>query len=512
MVARMESRKQAFGPFTLDPARGLVRDGAAVALGQRALALLAALVEADGRAVSKAELMERAWPGLIVEEGNLTVQIAALRKALGPAPDGGDWIATVPRLGYRLPRPEPVTEAALPERPALAVLPFHNLGGDPEQDWFADGVVAEIIGALARFRSFAVVSRVSSFAYKGRAMDVRQAARELDVRYVMEGSVRRAGGRLRISAQLVDGETGAHIWADQFDGVVEDVFDFQDRITETVATKVAPAIGSAELARSRRERPGSIAAYDIYLKAHAHISAESQEDNTIAHRLLGDALTIEPDNPLILAHAAWVIEHRNAMGWPSAEPDDPQRCVDFARRALKSATGDTRVSTLCGMALLQTGKEYDWGLEVVRAAAAANPNDMLAVSAAGIATMHCGDLDDAAGLLRRAIRLCGRGLDARLGLTGMAHLECIRGNHEEALGWATRSLAVNAHFDPTYWMLIAANAHLGRLAEARRILEDYRQTSPGVTLARIRAGQPARYPERIEPVLAGLRLAGLPEG
>lgn len=512
MVARMESSRHAFGPFVLDPARGLLRDGEPVALGQRALALLAALVEAGGEAVSKTELMERAWPGVIVEEGNLTVQVAALRKALGTAPHGGDWIATVPRLGYRLPRPEPVAEAALPERPALAVLPFQNLGGDPAQDWFADGVVTEIIGALARFRSFAVVSRFSSFVYKGRAVDVRQAARELDVRYVMEGSVRRAGDRLRISAQLVDGESGAHIWADQFDGGVEDVFDFQDSITETVATMVAPAIGSAELERSRRERPGSLAAYDIYLKAQAHISAETQDDNATAHRLLAEALAIEPDNPLILAHAAWVLEHRNAMGWPPAGTDDTERCVAFARRALSHATGDPRVTTLCGMALLQTGKQYDWGLEVVRAAAAANPNDALAVSAAGIATMHCGDLDEAAERLQRAVRLCANGIAARLPLTGMAHLENIRGNHQQALGWATRSLAVNPHFDPTYWNLIAANALLGRMEEARRLLGEYRRIAPGVTLASIRAGQPAKHPERIEPVLDGLRLAGMAEG
>ena len=507
----MESRTPAFGPFVFDPARGLLRDGTAVPLGQRALSLIAALVEADGQPVSKADLREKAWPGTIVEEANLTVQVAALRKALGTAPDGSEWIVTVPRLGYRLPRRLPMPDAGLPDRPALAVLPFDNPGGNAQQDWLADGVSTEIIGALARFHSFATVSRVSSFAYKGRALDVRQVARELGVRYVLEGSVRRAGDRLRILAQLVDGETGAHIWAEQFDGSATDVFDFQDRIPEAVATTVAPVIGSAELQRSRRERPGSLAAYDIYLRAHAHISAESQQDNTIAHRLLEEALAIEQDNPLILAHAAWVLEHRNAMGWPSIEPDDAERCVAHARRALGHGTGDPRVNTLCGMALLQTGKQYDWGLEVVRVAAAANPNDALAVSAAGIATMHCGDLDDALPLLHRAIRLCGAGVAARLPLTAMAHLENVRGNHGEALGWATRSLAVNASFDPTYWSLIAANAHLGRLDEARRALDDLRQLAPGVTIARIRAGQPAKHPERIEPVLEGLRIAGMAE-
>ena len=371
--------------------------------------------------------------------------------------------------------------------------------------------MAEIVGALARFRSIRVVSRSSSFVYKDRPVDVREAARELDARYILEGSVRRAGGRLRISAQLVDGTSGAHLWAEQFDGQAADVFDFQDRITEGVATRVMPVIGGAELERSRRERPGSLAAYDIYLKALAHISRESQEDYAAADGLLAEALALEPDDPLILAHAAWVLEHRNTMGWPSARQGDREACVALVRRALRHATGDPRVTTLCGMALIQTAKEYDWGLEVVRAAAAANPNDALAVSAAGIAILHCGDLDEAAAMLGRALRLCGNGIAARLPLTGMAHLENVRGNFEDALGWAARSLAVNPDFDATHWSLIAANAHLGRMEEARRRLADYTRISPGVTVASIRAGQPARIPGRIEPVLDGLRRAGMRE-
>ena len=220
--------------------------------------------------------MDAAWPGTAVEESNLSVQIASLRKLLGPSPDGGEWIATIPRVGYRfVAEPEAAvpaqTQAARSEPviPSLAVLPFQNLSGDPEQDYFADGVVEDIITALSRFKSFAVIARNSRFVYKGRAVDVRQVAKELGVRYVLEGSVRRAGDRLRITAQLVDGVTGAHLWADKFDGAVEDVFDFQDRITESVATVVEPHIQTAEIERSRRERPRSIAAYDIYLQGAA---------------------------------------------------------------------------------------------------------------------------------------------------------------------------------------------------------------------------------------------------
>jgi TolB-like protein len=308
----------AFGPFLLDAARGtLSRDGAPVPLGQRALAVLAALAEAAGRTVAKEELLARAWPGAIVEEGNLTVQIAALRKAMG---EGQGWILTVPRVGYRLAAPAPAPGPAV--IPSLAVLPFANLGADPEQEWFSDGVVDDIVTALSRFRSFAVVARTSSFAYKGRATDVRQVARELGVRYVLEGSVRRAGDTLRISAQLVDGGTGAHLWAERFDGSLDEVFDFQDRITADVAFIVEPQIQMAEIERSRRERPGSIAAYDACLQAIPMINKQTVKENAAAYALLTRALAQEPNNPLLLSHAAWALGHRSAMGWPPIGPND----------------------------------------------------------------------------------------------------------------------------------------------------------------------------------------------
>ena len=262
----------AFGPFILDLVRGeLRRDGEFVSVGQRGIALLSALLRADGKPVSKAELMEQVWPGMIVEEGNLTVQIAALRKLLGTSPGGHDWITTVPRIGYRLLRMEaPMAVKAEPAvLPSLAALPFQNLSGDPEQEYFADGVVEDIITALSRFKSFAVIARNSSFIYKGRSVDVRQVASELGVRYVLEGSVRRAGERLRISAQLIDGSTGAQLWAQNFDGERGEVFDFQERITESVASVAEPQIQKAELEHARTGRKGIVAAYDLFLQARA---------------------------------------------------------------------------------------------------------------------------------------------------------------------------------------------------------------------------------------------------
>ena len=237
----MADGKLAFGPFMLDAARGaLLRDGAPVALGQRALAVLAALGETPGRTVAKEDLLARAWPGTIVEEGNLTVQIAALRKALGPGPDGRDWIVTVPRVGYRLVRDDGSAPAdAGTEPPGLAVLPFQVQGGATGDAYFADGVTEDIITALGRFRSVTVLAAVS-LALRDRP--AHEVAQELGARYVLRGSLRRAGERLRITAELVDAVAGTHLWAQTFEGTAGDVFEFQDRITESVATAIEPQI------------------------------------------------------------------------------------------------------------------------------------------------------------------------------------------------------------------------------------------------------------------------------
>ncbi len=502
------------GPFVIDPARGLVtHDGKPVAVGQRAMALLLALIAAEGKPVAKADLMEAGWPGLAVEEGNLTVQIAALRKALGPGPQGQDWIVTVPRVGYRLMTTSPSAAVGVSAtRPVVAVLPFQNLSGDADAEYFADGIVADIITALSRFRSLAVLSRNSSFAYRGRTIDTRTIAHDLGAGYLLEGSVRRSGDRLRITAQLVEGDGGVTLWTNRFDGDLSEIFDFQDRITESVATLVAPAIEASELVHSRQQRPESAATYDLFLRARAYIDDELVEGNAKGYALLTDALRREPDNALILAHAAWALEHRTAMGWPPIGPDDHEKCVEHARNGIRLANGNPRVMAHCAVALVQTGKDYDGGMAVIEQAAAANPNDLYVLTAAGVLTMHCGDLDRAMDYFDRALRLGGHEPHSRFALTGIAHVQILRGNFDAALDFAARSLAINDRFDASYWMLIAANAHLGRMEEAHVWREALLTIAPGITIARILRGQPAKYPERFAAILNGLRLAHLPEG
>ena len=508
------SELHSLGPFHLDLARGaLLRDGQALPVGQRGVALFAALAAARGKAVEKAVLMEAAWPGLAVEEGNLTVQIAGLRKALGVAANGQDWIVTVPRVGYRLVLPVAAPAEFDPaSRPTLAVQPFENLSGDADSDYFADGVVADIITALSRFHRLAVVSRNSSFAYKGRVVDTRTIARELAATYLLEGSVRRAGNRLRITAQLVDGSLGTTLWTERFDGDTAEIFDFQDRITESVATLVAPAIEATELVQSRQRRPESITTYDILLRAKAFIDDETESGNRAAHGLLAEALGHEPDNGQILGHIVWALEHRCAMGWQPIGHDDVERCSEYARRGIRNAGGDSRVLAQCALGLIQPGRDYDGGMAVIEQAALHNPNDLYVLTAAGTITLHCGELDQALQFYHRALRLGQTDPVGRFALTGIAHAQIVRGNFTEALDFAARSLAINDRFDATYWMLIAANAHLGRIEQAQAFLRQLLALVPDITLSRIRAGQPARFPERIGGILDGLRLAGLPEG
>lgn len=408
--------------------------------------------------------------------------------------------------------PAATTGSPAPARdalPSLAVLPFQNMSGDVEQDYFADGVVEDLITALSRFRTFAVIARNSSFAYKGRAIDVRQVARELGVRYVLEGSVRRAGNRLRITAQLVEGTTGTHLWASKFDADVADIFDVQDQVTESVVAVVQPQIQRAELDRSRRKRPERLDAYDLYLQALERTNRESPEENAAGLGLLERAIELEPGYATALALAAVGYQHRVSMGLPAVSSDDAERSLELERRALDSAPDDPSVLARCGMVRHTTGRDYDQGLLMFLHALEANPNDATIVWGAGVAHLKGGSLEEAVALFKRAVRLSP--IDAFIGLTGIAHVQMALGNYEDALDFARRSLAQNPNYPATHWMLIAGNAHLGRLDEAKRALKVLQKLVPDISLARISRGQHAKDPQRTEVLIEGMRLAGMPE-
>ena len=295
-----------FGSFTLDLQRGsLLRNGSPVAVSSKGVLLLQALVNAAGAPVGKAQLMEAAWPGLAVEESNLSVQIAALRKLLGPQPDGRGWIATIPRVGYRFigevqvdrndasKRRDASDSLAASGRSSIAVLPLSNLSGDKEQEYLADGLTEDIITALTRFRWFRVIGRNSSFVFKGRLVDSKQVAAELGVQYVLEGSVRRSGGHARISIQLVDAASARQIWAERYEMELAEIFAVQDAIAERVVGAIEPELLRTESLPTGPRHSGNVSAWDLVRQGTWHFHHVGRETHFTARDLFRQACELE---------------------------------------------------------------------------------------------------------------------------------------------------------------------------------------------------------------------------
>lgn len=499
-----------FGPFTLTGG-SLRRDGKPVTVGQRALALLDALAAADGP-VDKATLIQAAWPDAIVEEGNLTVQIAGLRKALGTRPDGQEWIVTVPRVGYRLVRNVAPMAAERTDRvPSIAVLPFQNMSSDPEQDYFADGVVEDIITALSRFDSILVTARNSSFVFKGRAVDIRDVAKHLCVRYVLEGSVRRSHNSLRITAQLIDGETGEHLWAEHFDGPLEDVFAMQDKITAGVVALVEPLIQRAEIERTRLKSPTSLGSYDLYLQAMSLALSTEPGANERAAALIERSLAIDPDFPPALAVGASIELARFDRQQAGASEEARRRGLDYAHRALRAEGIDATTRAVAALGVIILGLEYDAGMAALRRAVAENPNSSRVLGYAGVGATRASELEEAERYVTRAIELNPTDFGGQWQYTGMAHIRLSQRRFDDAVAWANKAMALSSSNPITIWFMTAALAHLGRRDEAVHWRKRLEEVLPSCTLATIRVGQSMRNPEHLEVIIDGLRLAGVRE-
>jgi adenylate cyclase len=545
----------ALGPFRLDTQNDLLLRGSEpAALGRRAIALLRALVERPGALVSKDAMIEAAWPGQAVEESNLTVQIAALRRVLGEAPGGDRWIETMPRRGYRFigpvvteveeglmapPRvdaardakagdgqvvlvaatgqPEPAAPGAaiaiaeavpqavplppMPDKPSIAVLPFQNMSGDPQQEYFTDGMVEDIITTLSRIRWLFVLARNSSFTYKGQAVDVKQVGRELGVRYVLEGSVRKAGGRVRITAQLIDAVTGAHLWADRFDGSLEDVFELQDKVASSVAGVIEPALQAAETARSAGRPTADLTAYDLYLRAYAMVLSSTRQAPE-ALRLLEQAIVRDPRYGPALAWAAQCCFRLLVDERSEDREADRRKGIDFARRALEVAGDDPGILANAANALAYFGEDIGAMLALVGRALALNPSYARGWQISGVLRSWAGEPDIAIEHVETALRLSPR---ARVGTSfltmGMAHF--VKGRFDAAVP----KLLVAIQEDPSlpwpYRLLAACYAHMGRLDDAREILTRLRAVTPVV----IPDASVLRNPEHRELLLSGLRLA-----
>ena len=506
----MEGQQVSFGPFVLSPGKELRRDGKVVPIGQRGLVLLEAMLDAHGAVVTKAEIFDKVWPGLTVEEGNITVQIAALRKELGTRATGEDWIVTVPRIGYRLPRDLPALPAAATDsgKPSVAVLPFVNLSGDASRDYFADGIVEDLITALSRFKSFAVVSRYSSFAYKGRGLDIRQIARELAVRYLLEGSVRLSGDRVRVTVQLVDAASGTHLWATSFDGELGQIFEFQDRVTESVIGFAEPQIRHAEIERTRRRWPDNPQAYDHFLRALPYFYSRHAGDYVTAYEHLERAIGLQPDYAQALAYASWSLARRGTVALEAMSAADAERCLVLARSAMSHGSDDPVVLAICAHSLIAAGHMHVEGLAAIDRAVAANPNNVVVLQLAGICNMLVGDAAKAETCASRAFHLSPGAPEAAecLAIVGFSRL--VRRDYAGSIEPMEQARAILRDWPPNHWMLTAAYAHVGRLDDAHRSLEKTRELAPNLSLASIQTVVD-RSDGRLTNLVAGLRIAGL---
>jgi TolB-like protein len=500
------------GPFRLDTQDDLLLLGSApVALGRRAIALLRTLVERPGALVSKDALIEAAWSGRAVEESNLPVQIAALRRVLGEAPGGDRWIETLPGRGYRFIGPvftavaetqqPPGRPPPLPDKPSIAILPFQNMSGDPEQEYFSDGMVEEIIIALSRIRWLFVIARNSSFTYKGQAVDVKRVGSELGVRYVLEGSVRKGRNHLRITAQLIDAVTGTHLWADRFDGSLEDVFDLQDEVASSVAAVIEPTLQAVETARSVSRPTADLTAYDLYLRGYAMVWSSAKQIPEALH-LMEQAIERDPRYGPALAWAAYCC-HRLIIPGRCVDPAaDRLKGADFARRALEAAEDDPGVLAIAALALAYFGEDICTMMAVVDRALALNPNYARGWHISGVVRLWAGQTDTAIEHAEASLHLSPRArVGTSLAVIGAAHFFSRR--FDEAVPKLLLAMQEDPSHPQPYRYLAACYAHMGRLGDAREIVERLRAISSVV----IPDASYLRNLEHRELFLSGLRLA-----
>jgi len=410
----------------------------------------------------------------------------------------------------RAPRPQrPAASAATLGGASIAVLPFANLSGDPGQDYFADGIVDDILTALARFKSLVVVARQSSFVYKGRSVDIREVGRELGVRYVLEGSVQRSDPRVRITGQLIDATTGSHVWADRFEGDMVDIFDLQDRLTEDVVGIVEPQVLRAEIERARRARPDSLDAYDLYLRALPHAYAMRPADNELALDLLDQAMRLDAGYVPAWAFAAWCYEQRLTRGWPRSQEGDADRAIRLARETLGADTGDAKAISISGFVLVMVGRDYEPGLAALRDSVRLNPFDAFVLMNGGWGEVWAGSLEDAVQLFQRAKALSPRDPALYFVVTGLAMAALLSGEYQDAVGLASDAVTLYPSWDATHFVLGLALAYSGRLDDARHALERASQLLEGGSLARFVTMLPIRDRDRMAVIEKGIRLIGV---
>jgi adenylate cyclase len=399
---------------------------------------------------------------------------------------------------------------ALPDKPSIAVLPFQNMSGDPEQEYFTDGIVEDIITALSRFPQLFVIARNSSFAFKGRSIDMRLVGRELGVRYLLEGSVRRAANRVRITGQLIDVSTGIHIWADRFDGGLDDIFELQDRVTAMVVGAIAPKLQRAEIDRAQRKPPENLDAYDYFLRGLANIHLWTRASTDEALRLFYKAVELDRDYASAYGMAAFCFVVRKANVWMSERTMEIEEGARLARLAVDLGPDDPVALAMGGYALAFVGHDLDAGASFLDRALSLNPNLASALLSSGWVKTFRGETEAAIEQLTYVMRLSP--LDPLIfranGGIALAHFLAAR--YDEAISYAQKALKQRPNYLPGLRELAAANALAGRLVEAGTAMSQLRALHPSLTVTAVKDWAPFRRNEDLARLQEGLRRAGLP--
>jgi TolB-like protein len=512
-----------FNDIILDPdRRELRRDGDAVAVEPQVFDLLEFLIRNRDHVVSRDDVLEAVWHGRIVSDATLSSRISAARAAIGDTGEEQRLIRTIARKGLRFVgevREDSGTTGNAATRPlvppasgpAIAVLPFTNMSGDPEQDYFADGMVEDIITALSRCSGIIVIARNSSFTYKGRPVDVREVGRELGVAYVLEGSVRRAGSRLRITGQLIDAATGGHLWADRFDGEASEVFALQDDITERVVAAIEPTLELAESERRRAMPPNALDAYELLLRASSLRDSFTAESLKAAVGCLEQALAIDPIYAPAMAAAAYCHALRHFQGWLAPDDDYRTRAVTLAWRATELAPVDAQVLWMAAFAIWNMADEIAPARELFRRSLAINPNSAMALVLAGWIEVMSGNQAHGRELITRAQRLNPRDPRGWFAAGAMAICAVADANFEDAMLWADKALAQNRRFAVALRVLIVALVQTGALSRAAQVGQELLAIEPELTVSSFRSRIPFPMASMAATYVESLRTAGVPE-
>jgi TolB-like protein len=505
-----------FGNHVLDlKRRELWRGSTLVRLDPQVFDLLIYLIENRHRVVSRDDMLAAVWSGRLVSESTLASRINSARKAIGDDGKAQSLIRTAPRKGFRfvgdvrverseqVPTPvglakdetsEPRLVLALPDRPAIAVLPFKNMSDDPEQEYFSDGISEDILTALSKLRWFFVIARNSSFAYKGKSAPMRQIGEELGVGYLVEGSVRKSGERVRITAQLNDAATGSQLWAERYDRDLADVFAVQDEITEAIVAAIAPQIFAAENFRARRKSPESLDAWDLLMRALPHFWQVTPDDHVAGQVLLERAIAIDPNYAQALAVLAASRVFGTNMGW-----EDRTIAVPAAERAalaaIRADSDDPWAHFAIAGVYLLSGRFED-ALAEFEQALYLNPNFSLALAYYGLALCYVGRWEDGANAARRALRLSPRDPFSAIYISVAASAEFHARNYHEALRLAREGMRQRPDFVAGYRMFIAAAAMAGEIELAKASLQELRRMQPNTSLAWIAEHIPVPHDER----------------